>query len=82
MNFRIEIFDVPGQLGRMADIIGTAGGNIIEVRHQRLFSDIPVRKLEIDIMVETRGRPHVSEIMERLLETAHRVRILSTTDDG
>ena len=82
VNFRIEIFDVPGQLGRMADIIGTAGGNIIEVRHQRLFSDIPVRKLEIDIMVETRGRPHVSEIMERLLETAHRVRILSTTDDG
>ena len=82
VNFRIEIFDVPGQLGRMADIIGTAGGNIIEVRHQRLFSDIPVRKLEIDIMVETRGRPHVSEIMERLFETAHRVRILSTTDDG
>ena len=82
VNFRIEIFDVPGQLGRMADIIGAAGGNIIEVRHQRLFSDIPVRKLEIDIMVETRGRPHVSEIMERLSEAAHRVRILSTTEEG
>ena len=82
VNFRIEIFDVPGQLGRMADIIGAAGGNIIEVRHQRLFSDIPVRKLEIDIMVETRGRPHVSKIMERLSETAHRVRILSTTEEG
>ena len=82
VNFRIEIFDVPGQLGRMADIIGAAGGNIIEVRHQRLFSDIPVRKLEIDIMVETRGRPHVSEIMDRVSETAHRVRVLSTTEEG
>lgn len=82
VNLRIETFDAPGQLGRIADSIGAAGGNIIEVRHQRLFSDIPVRKLEIDIMVETRGRPHVDEIVKCLAGPAQKVRMLSATEEG
>ena len=67
-RLRIEIEDSPGVLSRIAGIIGATGGNIIETYHQRLFFQIPVKRADIDVVVETRDRAHVDVIIGKLME--------------
>ena len=78
VELRIEIVDQPGVLGRLARAIGEAGGNIIEINHRRLFTDLPVKRADIDAVVETRNAEHVKEIMASLTEAGFSVRQLSS----
>jgi threonine dehydratase len=78
VRLRIDISDRPGVLAKLADIIGRSGGNIIEVFHQRLFQDVPVRNAEIDIIIETRNADHVKEIVDSLQASGFRTRVLSS----
>ena len=39
----IDLVDRPGTLGKVANILGEAGANIVEVTHQRMFSDLPAK---------------------------------------
>jgi threonine dehydratase len=76
VELRIEIVDQPGVLGRLARAIGDAGGNIIEINHRRLFTDLPVKRADIDAVVETRNAEHVKEIMASLVQAGFAVRQL------
>jgi len=83
VRLRIEISDEPGVLSTVTKLIGDAGGNIVEVYHQRLFQDVPVKQAELDAVIETRNADHVREIMARFAEHGMRARLLSTnTLDG
>ncbi len=77
VGLRVEIVDVPGALGRIAGLIGAAGGNIVEVYHQRLFYGLPVKRADIDIVMEARDRAHVETIIERLKDAGFPARALS-----
>ncbi|MGP1396155.1 MAG: threonine ammonia-lyase [Inquilinaceae bacterium] len=66
VRIRIEIEDAPGALSKVSRIIGETGGNIVEVIHQRLFFDVPVKRADLDVVLETRDRGHVSKIIEAL----------------
>ena len=68
VRLRIGITDAPGALARVASLLGEAGANIVEVHHQRLFHDVPVRMAEIDVVLETRGRSHVQRLVARMEE--------------
>ncbi|HUX79543.1 MAG TPA: threonine ammonia-lyase [Alphaproteobacteria bacterium] len=63
---RIEINDVPGVLEQVAGIIAHHQSNVIEVKHQRLFYEIPIKMAELDIMIETRGAAHTDLIVKDL----------------
>lgn len=76
-RLRIEIEDSPGVLSRIAGIIGATGGNIIETYHQRLFFQIPVKRADIDVVVETRDRAHVDVIIGKLMEGGYPATLLS-----
>jgi threonine dehydratase len=78
VELRIGIVDQPGVLGRLARAIGEAGGNILEIHHQRLFTDLPVKRADIDAVVETRNAAHVTEIMASLSAAGFTVRQLSS----
>jgi threonine dehydratase len=78
VRLRVDINDAPGVLAKVAGLIGRTGANIVEVYHQRLFHDVPVRKAEIDCVVETRNREHVREIVEALEAGGFPTRTLST----
>jgi len=83
VRLRIEITDVPGALSRVAGMIGDCGGNIVEVYHQRLFYDVPVKKTEVDVVLETVDAGHVREIMDALEKGGFPVRLMSGTSfDG
>ena len=62
----IEMEDAPGNLARVAAVIGEAGGNILEVLHRRLSADLSLRYAVLDIQIETRDRHHTAEIVARL----------------
>jgi threonine dehydratase len=78
VRLRIELPDEPGALRRVAGIVGDSGANIIEVYHQRLFSDVPIKHAELDLVMETRSIDHAREIMERLAQAGFKNRMLSS----
>ncbi len=78
-RLRVEITDAPGTLARVARLIGDTGGNIIEVYHQRLFFDVPVKMAELDVVLETRDSAHVREVIRALEGAGFRTWLLSST---
>jgi threonine dehydratase len=76
VTLRIEISDSPGVLGTLARTIGESGGNIIEIHHQRLFYDLPVKRADVDAVVETRNSAHVGEIVQALVNAGFPTRQL------
>ncbi len=78
-RLRVEITDVPGMLARVASAIAKAGGNIIEIYHQRLFRDVPVTRADLDVIVETRDPRHLREIVAGLEAAGLSVRQLGNT---
>jgi threonine dehydratase len=62
----VSVTDVPGTLSTVAAIVGDLRGNIVEVAHQRLFSDLSVKSTMLELAVETRDRDHADRIVEGL----------------
>jgi threonine dehydratase len=62
----IDLVDRPGQLARVANVIAEAGANIVEVYHQRVFSDLPAKGTLLEVVIETRDRRHLDETVARL----------------
>lgn len=79
VRLRIEITDSPGTLAKISGLIGDCGGNIVEVYHQRLFYDIPVKMAEVDVVVETLDEQHVRTLIRTLKESGFETRLLSST---
>ena len=77
VRLRAEISDQPGNLARLSRVIGACSGNIVEVVHQRMFLDIPVKNTEVDFVLETRNEAHVAEIQARLAAEGFATRRLS-----
>jgi threonine dehydratase len=65
-KLKIAIHDVPGVLARVTQMIGAAGGDIIDIEHQRLFTGLSPRQAELDVVMETRGQAHVDRILASL----------------
>ncbi|MBM3507621.1 MAG: threonine ammonia-lyase [Alphaproteobacteria bacterium] len=82
LSLRVDINDVPGTLAKVATVIGETGGNIIEVRHQRLFTDIPAKAAELDLMVETRDPESARDMIARLQAAGFTVHVLSSASSG
>ena len=62
----LDIVDRPGQLAAVAALLADAGANIIEVSHQRTFSDLPAKATLLQLVIETRDRAHLDEVLTKL----------------
>jgi threonine dehydratase len=62
----LDIVDRPGQLAAVAALLAEAGANIIEVSHQRTFSALPAKATLLELVIETRDRDHLDDVMARL----------------
>jgi len=65
-RIRVAIRDVPGELARVANIVGHAGANIEEVQHQRAFTTLPVQNAQLEMVLQTRGAAHIEEVIAAL----------------
>lgn len=66
VRYQIRINDLPGTLSDITEIVGELGGNILEVSHQRMFSNVPVKDADLYLTVETRDAEQSQEILIRL----------------
>jgi threonine dehydratase len=74
--FHVELTDRPGSLAKVSSIIGEAGGNIIEVMHNRLSTAISAKNAVVDIMIETRDEMHRDSIAEKIAAAGFPFRIV------
>jgi threonine dehydratase len=82
VTLRIGISDTPGVLGKLAQLVGSSGGNIIEIHHQRMFHDLPVKRADVDAVIETRNPEHYREIIDSLEKEGFPTRLLSNLSVG
>jgi threonine dehydratase len=66
VRLRVIMPDIAGNLARVAAMIGAAGGNIVEVQHQRVFGTASSKSPEVEFVVETRDREHTRALIEAL----------------
>ncbi len=62
----VEIPDSPGELARIATIIGECGGSILEVMHQRLALDVSAKHTMLEMTIEARDESQVEMILEKI----------------
>jgi len=62
----INLQDRPGQLARVAVVLAEAGANVVEVLHQRVFSNLPAKGAVLEVVIETRDRKHLISTIEAL----------------
>ena len=60
------LIDRPGELMRLLGIISEMRINVIDVRHQRISSRLPIMKREETLTLETRDRAQCDQLLERL----------------
>jgi threonine dehydratase len=65
-RIQVNARDVPGILARIATIVADAGANVDEVHHQRAFTLLAAQNVAIELVLQTRGREHLAEVIQRL----------------
>ena len=65
-RIKVSARDVPGVLARITATVADAGANIGEVHHQRAFTMLAAQNVEIELVLQTRSKAHVDEVLERL----------------
>jgi len=65
-QLRFDIVDRPGQLAMVVAILSKSGANIVEVSHQRIFTDLPAKAVLLEVVIETRDRSHLEATIASL----------------
>lgn len=65
-RLRVATLDQPGALAKVTGAVAEAGGNIIEVYHQRQFAATSVKYTEIELVIETKDRRHTRRVVKQL----------------
>jgi threonine dehydratase len=65
-QLRFDIADRPGQLGTIVAVLSKTGANIVEVSHQRIFTDLPAKAVLLEVVIETRDRSHLASTIASL----------------
>jgi threonine dehydratase len=68
-RIRVIARDVPGSLAKITAMVADAGANIDEVHHQRAFTTVSVQSVDIELVIQTRGRAHIAEVLAVLNAT-------------
>ncbi len=77
VRLHIALPDVAGSLAKVTALIGEAGGNIVEVQHQRVFGIASVKTPEVEFVIETRDKAHTAALVARLEAAGVRTKLLS-----
>jgi threonine dehydratase len=65
-RLRFDIVDRPGQLATVLTVLSKTGANIVEVSHQRIFTDLPAKAVLLEVVIETRDRSHLASAVASL----------------
>ncbi len=72
-RLRLRLKDRPGQLADVTRILAENKANVVEVTHQRIFTNLPARGAYAMFEVETRDRHHLDRLINELRAAAYDV---------
>jgi threonine dehydratase len=72
-RLRIQLQDRPGALYHVARIFDEQHVNILELAHQRIFTNLPVKGLSLDVECETRDGLHLDRLIAALRTAGYEV---------
>jgi len=72
-RFTATISDRPGGLARFAGLIAEEGASIVDIAHDRAFSDEDISTVTVHCIVETRDSDHIASLRARLNREGFRV---------
>ena len=50
--------------------------NILELSHQRIFTNLPAKGLSLDVECETRDRAHLNRLMAAIADAGYEARLI------
>ena len=65
-NLCVELFDKPGQLQKVSQIIADCGGNVTGVYHERASETRDINGCYLRLVLETRNADHIKQITDAL----------------
>lgn len=65
-RIKVSARDIPGVLARITATVADAGANIEEVHHQRAFTMLAAQNVEIELVLQTRSKAHVEQVLGQL----------------
>lgn len=72
-TFIIDLFDKPGQLSGVCNVIAREGGNVITVSHERINATTEINGCTIRIELETRDAAHIDQLRAALTAEGYHV---------
>lgn len=72
-RLRIILQDRPGALFHVARIFDQEAVNILELSHQRIFTNLPAKGLSLDVECETRDGEHLDRLIRALRAAGYEV---------
>jgi threonine dehydratase len=76
VRLRVEVPDIPGALGQVAQLIGELDSNIMEIGHQRAFGGSSARSAIVDMVLQLRGEEGAEQVLEALRQRGFDARLL------
>jgi threonine dehydratase len=77
VRFFVVLPDVTGSLAELAAVVARSGANVLEINHDRTFAGVELGQTLVELVLETRGPTHVSEVRAQLTEEGYRLRELA-----
>lgn len=71
--FHTRIADSPGELARLLGLVAELGGNVVGVEHHREGVAMHVGEVAVALQLETKGQPHIAEVVGRLQDEGYPV---------
>ena len=65
-RIKVSARDVPGVLARLTATVADAGAHLEEVHHPRAFTMLAAQNVEIELVLQTRGKSHVEQVLDQL----------------
>ena len=75
-RLRIRLQDQPGALYNVARLFDQERVNILELAHQRIFTNLPAKGLSLDVECETRDKAHLNRLLAALAEAGYDVKLI------
>ncbi|WP_018716414.1 threonine ammonia-lyase [Arhodomonas aquaeolei] len=66
IRVRVGVPDVPGALADFTRLLADHRANVIQIAHQRTFTDLSLRATEVEATLETLGSEHSTEVLAAL----------------
>jgi len=71
LTLTVDVEDRPGTLAALLNLIAETGANVLDVDHVRQGIHLPVRGVEVRLLLETRDMEHIEELTARLADSGY-----------